>query len=125
MKLRTYLFKLLDKDPCDSTDLKFEQLLALYPWITCIVIPRILGNSKIHSVTKVGDYQFIAFTKNDKFVLPLASAKMNNRSIAQKQYNWHKCHLTNFSNLQSKFCIVVINESSLTQIIIFPFSGYI
>ena len=28
--LRAYLFGLLDKDPCDSTDLKAEQLFALY-----------------------------------------------------------------------------------------------
>ena len=38
LKLRTYLFGLLDKDLCDSTDLKSEQLFVLSPLITWVMI---------------------------------------------------------------------------------------
>ena len=53
LKLRVYLLGVLDKDQCYSTDLKTEQLFVLYPWmiIQVIMISRILGISKIHSVT--------------------------------------------------------------------------
>ena len=89
LKLRAYLFGLLDKDPCDSTDLKTEQLFVLYPWMTWTMISRILCNSKIHSVAYIKGHLFMASTKNDQFflLLPPWSAKMNNRSIVQKQYN--------------------------------------
>ena len=89
LKLRAYLFGLLDKDPCDSTDLKTEQLFVLYPWMTWTMISRILCNSKIYSVAYIKGHLFMASTKNDQFflLLPPWSAKMNNRSIVQKQYN--------------------------------------
>ena len=54
LKLRAYLFGLLDKSPCDSADLKSEQLFVLYPWmiIQVIIISKILGNSKTHSMIR-------------------------------------------------------------------------
>ena len=34
LKLKAYLFGLLDKDSCNSTNIKTEQFHVLYPWIT-------------------------------------------------------------------------------------------
>ena len=51
LKLRAYLFGLLDKDSYDSTDLRIEQLFVLYSCMTWIMISGLLGNSKIHSIT--------------------------------------------------------------------------
>ena len=53
LKLRVYLLGVLDKDQCYSTDLKTEQLFVLYLWIIIqvIMISRILGINKIHSIT--------------------------------------------------------------------------
>ena len=50
LKLRVYLFGLLDKDQCDSTDSKTEKLSVLYPCMNSIIISRIPGNSRIHSI---------------------------------------------------------------------------
>ena len=39
------------RDPCDSFNLKTEKLFVSYLWMTWIMISRILGNSKIGSIT--------------------------------------------------------------------------
>ena len=39
------------------------KLLVSYPWMTWIMISRLLGNSKIRSVTKIRDHQFMISTK--------------------------------------------------------------
>ena len=39
------------------------KLLVLYPWMTGIMISRLLGNSKIHSVTEIRDHQFMTSLK--------------------------------------------------------------
>ena len=45
------MFGFSDKDPCDSTDLKTEQIFVSYTWMTGIMISAFLGNSKTHPVT--------------------------------------------------------------------------
>ena len=67
LKLRAHLFGLLDKNPCDATDLRTKQLFVLYPSMTWIMISRILGNSKIHSITQIRGHPSMASTQNDHF----------------------------------------------------------
>ena len=50
--------------------LKTEQLFVLYPWMTWIIISGLLGNSKIHLVTKIKGCPFMTSTKNDQFLDP-------------------------------------------------------
>ena len=71
LKLRAYLFGLLDKDPCDSTDLKTEQLFVLYSLMIMqvIMISKVLGNSKVYSLFQVRDhYPFKTFTKLTNYI---------------------------------------------------------
>ena len=55
--------------------------------MTWIIISGLLGNSKIHLVTKIKGCQFMTSTKNDQCFDPHPDClqKMNNMSIAQKQ----------------------------------------
>ena len=110
LKLRDHLLGLLDKDPCDSTDLKTEQLFVLYLLVTWAVISRILGNSKIHSITSTRGYLFMT-----------SPCCLEKWTIDQLFKNNRVCKcMTNFKNLPPIFCVVVINVSSLTQITLFP-----
>ena len=70
LKLRAYLFELLDKNPCDATDLRTKRLFVLYPWMTWIMISRILDNSKIHSITQIRGHPSMTSTQNDQFCYP-------------------------------------------------------
>ena len=101
---------LLDKDPCDSTDLKTEQLFVLCLLMTWVVISRILGNSKIYSITSTRGYLFMT--------PPCCLEKW---TIDQLFKNNRVCkRMTNFKNLPPIFCVVVINVCSITQITLFP-----
>ena len=109
LKFRAYLFGLLEKDACDSMVLKMEQLFVLCPWMTWIMICGLLGNSKIHSITKIRGHPFMASTKSDQFfeTLPWLSAKI---TIHQLFKNNRICkHMTNFTNLPSTYSVVIIN----------------
>ena len=109
LKLRGHFFGLLDKDLCDSTDLKTEQLFVLYLLMTWIVISWILGNSKIHSVTSTRGYSFVT--------PPHCLEKW---TIDQLFKNNRVCkHMKNFKNPPPTFCVIVINVCCLTQITLF------
>ena len=122
LKLRAYLFELLDKNPCDATDLRTKRLFVLYPWMTWIMISRILDNSKIHSITQIRGHPSMTSTQNDQFCYPYLH-RLQKSTIDQLLKKKRKIckHVAIFNNLPPTFCIVVINVCSLTQITLFPF----
>ena len=118
LKLRTYLFGLLDKDLCDSTDLKSEQLFVLSPLITWVMILGSWATARFIQSHRVGSSIYGIHKKWTMFCPsppPWHSAKKNNRSIVQKQ-NMQVCDKSQeppnhfFAVMRSLFQITLLRQ---------------
>ena len=87
--------------------LKTEQLFVLYPWMIWVMISGLLGNDKIHSVTKIRGHPFMTSTNNDELFQPHPGC-LQKWTIRQLFKNNRICkYMTNFKSLPSTIQITI------------------
>ena len=86
LTVRAYLFGLSNKDSCDSADLKTEQPFVLYLWWPGSWSPASCLTARLFQWLRLGVTHLWHSQKRPIFLpLPPLPAKINNRSIVQKQ----------------------------------------